>query len=245
MKRREFIGGLGGAAAWPVTARAQQGERVRRVGVLFVGDENDPAVKTRLSAFTQALAEFGWTDGRNLLMDLRWAGPDVDRVRMFAKELVGLHPDVIFAPGSPTTAALQRETRTVPIVFVLIAAEQAVDGFIASLPRPGGNVTGFSDLEASMAPKWLELLTEIAPGVKRAGFMFNPDTGPYARLYFLPSFEAAARSLKVLPIVAPVRSDAEIETVMASLGRELGSGLVVITDAFVASHHALIISLAA
>jgi putative ABC transport system substrate-binding protein len=245
MRRREFIAGLGSAVAWPVVARGQQPNRVRRVGVLMANVESDPEAKARFSGFIQKLEELGWSDGRNLLMDVRWAGPDVDRVRMFAKELVGLLPDVIFAAGSTATAALQRETRTIPIVFVLIAAEQAVDGFVASLARPGGNITGFSDLEASMARKWLELLTEIAPGIERAGFMFDPDTGPYARLHFLPSFEAAARSLKVLPIVAPVHSDAEIETVMASLGREPGSGLVVITDAFVASHHALIISLAA
>jgi putative ABC transport system substrate-binding protein len=142
------------------------------------------------------------------------------------------------------TAALQRETKTIPIVFTIVA-DPVGSGFVASLPRPGGNITGFSPLEASMTGKWLELLTEIAPGLKRAAMMFNPDTAPYVRSYFQPSFEAAARSLKVAPIAAPVRSDAEIETVITSLGREPGGGLIVMPDNFVIIHRAQIISLAA
>ena len=167
-------------------------------------------------------------------MDVRWAGDNVDRMRMFAKELVDLQPDVILASGTPATAALQRETRTIPIVFVIVA-DPVGDGFVAGLPRPGGNITGFGDQEAAMAGKWLELLTEIAPGVKRAAIMFNPDTAPDGGSYYLPSFEAAARSLKVEPIAAPVHSDAEIETVITSLGREPRGGLVVMPDAFMAS----------
>jgi putative ABC transport system substrate-binding protein len=177
-------------------------------------------------------------------MDIRWAGADVDRMRMFAKELVGLQPEVILANGTPVTAALQRETRAIPIVFAPVA-DPVGSGFVAGLPRPGGNLTGFINLEASMAGKWLELLTEIAPGVKRVAMMFNPDTAPGGGSYFRPAFEAAARSLKVEPIVASVDSDAEIETVMTSLGREPGGGLVVMADGFMLVHRAPIILLAA
>jgi putative ABC transport system substrate-binding protein len=171
MQRREFIAGLGSAAAaWPAVARAQQPGPMRRIGVLLTSDENDPV----LAGFTQGLADLGWTDGRNLRVDVRWAAGDVNRMRMFAKELVELQPDVILAGTTPATAALQRETRTIPIVFAAVS-DPVGDGFVASLPRPGGNLTGFIFTEAAMAGKWLELLTEIAPGVKRAAIMFNPD----------------------------------------------------------------------
>jgi putative tryptophan/tyrosine transport system substrate-binding protein len=244
IKRREFIAGLGSAAAWPVAARAQQAERVRRLGVLLNFGENDSEAQAHLSTFTQGLAELGWTDGRNIRMDVRWGAGNVDRMRMFAKELVDLQPDVILAEGTPTTAALQRETRTIPIVFAAVS-DPVGEGFVASLSRPGGNLTGFNWVEAGMASKWVELLTEMAPGVKRVAIMFSPDTGAGRGIYRLPSFEAAARSLKLEPIAAPVRSDAEIETIITSLGREPGSGLVVETDAFVFVHHAPIILLTA
>src|SRR6202521_5912030 len=156
-------------------------------------------------------------------------------MRMFAKELVDLRPDAILSHTTPGTAALQRETRTIPIVFAGIS-DPVGDGFVAGLPRPGGNLTDFITEEASMAGKRLELLTEIAPGVKRVGCMFNPDTAPGGGSYYLPAFEAAARSLKVAPIVAPVHSDAEIETVITSLGREPGGGLVVMPDGFMQVH---------
>jgi putative ABC transport system substrate-binding protein len=159
---------------------------------------------------------------------------------MFAKELVGLQPDVILAQTTPVVAALQRETRTIPIVFVTVA-DPVGQGFVESLPRPGGNITGFTFTEAPIGGKWLELLTEIAPGVKRAAIMFNPDTAPGGGLFSLPSFEAAARSLKVKPIRAAVHSDAEIEMAITSLGRELGGGLVIIADIFLLVHRAPII----
>jgi putative ABC transport system substrate-binding protein len=209
MRRRQFIAGLGGVAAWPLAAWAQQPGRVRRVGVLMAFDENDPEAKAYLSGFTQGLAELGWTDGRNLRMDVRWTAGNVDRMRMSAKELLDLQPDVILAHGTPATAAFQRETRTIPIVFASVS-DPVGEGFVESLSRPGGNITGFISQEATMGGKWLELLTEIAPGVKRATTMFNADTAPYTRSYYLPSFEAAARSFKVAPIVAPVHSEAEI-----------------------------------
>jgi putative ABC transport system substrate-binding protein len=237
MRRRDLITWLGGAAAWPVVARAQQGERIRRIGVLIAAGENDPEGKARLSAFTEGLAELRWTDGRTVRIDVRWAAGNVDLMRMFAKELVDLRPDVIISEATPTTAALQRETRTIPIVFTSVA-DPIGSGFVASLPRPGGNITGFAFIEASMAGKYLELLTEIAPGVKRAAIMFNPDTISGRGSYYLPVFEAAARSLNVTPIVAPVHSDAEIETVITSLGRERGGGLVVSTDSFMVVHRA-------
>ena len=243
MRRRDFIAGLGGAAAWPVVARAQQSERWRRIGVLMARDENDPEAKGDLSEFVKGLAELGWTNSRNLGMDVRWGAGNIDRVRMVAKELVELQPDVIFAGATPATAALQRETRSIPIVFASVS-DPIGDGFVASLPRPGGNITGFVDLEGSLAGQWLELLLEIAPGVKRASIVFNPDTSPGRGSYFLPSFEAAARSLKVVPIIAPVHSEAEIETVLTSLGRDQEGGLVVPSDIFMQRHRATIISLA-
>jgi putative tryptophan/tyrosine transport system substrate-binding protein len=244
MQRREFIAGLGGVMARPVVARAQQAERVRRIGVLMGLDENDPEAKGWLSRFMQGLADLGWTGGSNLRIDARWAAGNVERMHMFAKELVDLQPEVILAHSTPVTSALKRETRTIPIVFVLVG-DPVGDGFVAGLPRPGGNITGFMTQEAAIAGKWLELLTEIAPSVRRVAIIFKPDTAPGHGSYYLPSFEAAARSRKVEPIVAPVRNDAEIESFITSLGREPGGGLVVMPDSFVLAHRAAIITLAA
>ena len=171
MRRREFIALLGGAAAWPLTARAQQGDRVRRIGVLWPGDENDPVMKARVSEFTPALAGLGWTVGRNVRIDLRWGGGDTNRIRALAQELVGLQPDIIVVNGTTATAAVLRETRTIPIVFVGVA-DPVASGLVARLDRPGENVTGFGILEATLGGKWLELLSEIAPGLKRAAIMF-------------------------------------------------------------------------
>jgi putative ABC transport system substrate-binding protein len=240
--RRAFIAGLGSAAAWPFAARAQQGERVRRVGVLMALDENDPVMKAYLSAFTQALAGLGWADGRNVRMDLRWGGGDNNRARALAQELLGLQPDIILANSAPVTVTLQRETRTIPIVFANVG-DPVAGGIVARLDRPSGNVTGFATLEASLAGKWLGLLSEIAPGLKRAAITFNPDTALVST--YLPSFETAARSLKVVPTIAPVHSDAEIETAIIGLGREPRGGLVVMPDPFMVAHRAPIILAAA
>jgi putative ABC transport system substrate-binding protein len=164
IRRREFIAGLGGAAvALPLAGHAQQPDRMRRIGVLLGSDENNPARKAALSGFMQALGELGWTDGRNLRMDVRWDASTIDRMRMIAKELVALQPDVIFATTRAVTAALQRETRTIPIVFAAVS-DPVKEGFVAGLPRPRGNVTGFINMEAGLAGKWLQLLTVIAPG---------------------------------------------------------------------------------
>jgi putative tryptophan/tyrosine transport system substrate-binding protein len=241
--RRELIVTLGGAvAAWPLAARAQQGDRVRRIGVLIGLGENDPLAKTVVSTFTQALASLGWTDGPNVRMDFRWAGGDTKRMRALAQELIGLQPDIMLATSTLATVALQRETRTIPIVFANVS-DPVASGIVARLDRPSGNITGFVNMEASLGGKWLELLSPIAPGLRRATVMFNPDTSP-ASLY-LPSFETAARLLKIEPIVAPVRSDGEIETAMIAVGREPGGGVVVMPDPFMTGHRAPIILAAA
>jgi putative ABC transport system substrate-binding protein len=244
VRRRQFITLIGSAAAWPLAARAQSSNRMRRIGVLMGYAESDPEAKGFFTGFMQTLADLGWIDGRNLQMNVRWAPGSVDRMRSFAKELVELHPDVILANSTPVTAALQRETRTIPIVFA-VASDPVGSGFVASLARPGGNITGFSIAEPSLPGKWMELLMEITPGLQRAAMMFNPDTAAYVSSYYLPSFEAAAQSLKVAPITARVRSDVEIETVITSLGREPGGGLLVMPDNFMTIHRAQIISLAA
>jgi putative ABC transport system substrate-binding protein len=242
LRRREFIAGLGGAAAWPLAGRAQQGERMRRIGVLMGLEENDPVAKLRISAFTQALAGLGWTDGRNVRVDFRWGGGDTNRMRALAQELVGLQPDIILASSTAATAALQRETRTIPIVFAS-GADPVASGIVPRLDRPSGNTTGFATLEATLGGKWLELLSEIAPGLKRAAIIFNPDLP--APSTYMPSLETAARSLKVVPIPAPVHGDGEIETAIIALGREPGGGLVVMPDAFTFAHRAPIILAAA
>jgi putative ABC transport system substrate-binding protein len=242
MRRREFIAGLAGTAAWPLAARAQQADRVRRIGVLMPLDENDPVAKARISAFTQALADLGWADGRNVRMDLRWGRGDANRIRALAQELVGFQPDVIVTGGVPAAVAVQRETRTIPIVFV-DGGDPVASGMVSRLDRPGGNITGFANLEATLGGKWFELLSEIVPGLKRAAIMFNPDTAPASA--YMPSLETAARSLKVEPVTAPVRSDVEIEGAIRDLRSEPGGGLVVMPDIFTTVHRSSIISAAA
>jgi putative ABC transport system substrate-binding protein len=222
--------------------RAQQPERMRR-GVLLLGDENDPALKPLLPAFTQALADLGWTDGRNVRLDVRWPGAEANRIRALAQELVGLQPDIILTGSTPAIVALQRETLTIPIVFENVA-DPVASGIVARLDRPSGNITGSVGLGATLGGKWLELLSEIAPGLKRAAIMFIPDTAPVSAL--MPSFETAARSLKVVPIIAPVHSDIEIEAAITALGRDPGSGFVCLPDGgFTFTHRVPIISAAA
>jgi putative ABC transport system substrate-binding protein len=183
--------------------------------------ENDPESKRRACAFTQALAELGWTGGRNMRMDLRWAGGDTNRMRTLAQELVGLQPDIILTGATPATVALQRETQTIPIVFAGVN-DPVGSGIVPRLNRANGNITGFANWEASLGGKYLELLSEIAPGLKRAASMFNPDTTPPT--IFMPSFETAARSLKVESIPAHIHSDVDIEATIIALGREPGGG---------------------
>ena len=241
MRRREFIIVGGAAAIWSFAARAQRGERMPRIGVFIGYAESDPEAQSFLKAFVDELQVQGWTVGGNLRIDIRWAGADAAQIPALAKDLVELKPDVIFCNSTPVTDALVRATKTVPIVFTIVS-DPVGAGFVASLPRPGGNVTGFINVDSSMAGKWLELLKEIAPGVKRVAIMFNPETAPDRGLYFLRPFEAAAPSFAVEPIAAPVHDDGDIEKVITSLGREPGGGLVVETDSFLVVHRATVIT---
>jgi hypothetical protein len=203
--RRDFITLLGGVAAWPLAARAQQGDRVRRIGVLLPTDENDPVAKTMVSAFTQGFAGLGWTDGRNVQIDYRWGRFDSSRIRALAQELVGLQPDIILT-GATATVAVQRQTRTIPIVSAAMA-DPVATGLVPRLNQPGGNITGFALFEPSLGGKWLQLLTEIAPELKRAAFMFNPDT-PHQlicpRLRGRPGYSRSCQSLR--PFTATQKS---------------------------------------
>jgi putative tryptophan/tyrosine transport system substrate-binding protein len=246
MRRRDFIKAIiGSTAGWPLAARGQQGNRIRRLAVLMSVEESEPEAKAQFSGFTQALAELGWIDGRNLRMEVRWGGGgDVNRARSFAKELVALEPDVILAQGTPVTAALQRETQKIPIVFVVVT-DPVGDGFVAGLAHPGGNITGFLTSESGITAKMLGLLSEIAPGLKRVAILFNPDTSPGRGTYYLRDFETAAQSSKMEPVAVRARSDAEIEGAITSLGETSGAGLVVMPDFFMFNHVQPIILLAA
>jgi putative ABC transport system substrate-binding protein len=243
MRRREFITLLGGAAAaWPVAARAQQVERPRRVGVLMGISEDDPLARARVAIFRKALADLGWTEGRNLTITWRWTGGDIERVREYAAELVRLAPEVILANGTPNVAALQRATTSIPIVFAVVN-DPVAQGFIASMAHPGGNITGFSFLEYSMVGKSLEMLKQIAPDIVRVSVMFNPDTYPYYNIH-LRSFETIARMLSLELTAAPIRNPAEIEETIATMGRWQGSALLVTPDPFTVVHRRAIIQAA-
>jgi putative tryptophan/tyrosine transport system substrate-binding protein len=238
MKRREFITLLGGAAAaCPLAARAQQA-RLRRLSVLMGWTEAEPEFRSWLGGFFAELARLGWAEGRNLEVDRRWTNYDSDRARTHAKELVELRPDAILVGTTPAASALHRETSTIPIVFAGVA-DPVGAGFIAELPRPGGNMTGFINIESPFGGKWLEMIKEIAPHIRRAAAMYNPETAPYR--YFEGAFMAAARSMKVEPVMAAVHSDADIEAAIASLGQER-AGLVIFTDSFMGGHIATAIA---
>jgi putative ABC transport system substrate-binding protein len=240
MRRREFITLVGGAAAWPLAARAQQAGRVYRIGMLMGQPEGDPENASRLAAFRLALGKLGWSEGRNLLIDMRWGAGDPDRMRTHGKELSGLAPDIVVAESTPATAALRQEVRGVPIVFLQVANPIGA-GFVASLARPGGNITGFTNFEPSMGGKWLELLKEVAPRLARAAAIFNPEThsGQYWQ-----SIEAAAPSLAVKFIRAPVRAAAEIERAVEAFARDPNGGLLVMPDSFTLAHREMIVTLA-
>jgi ABC-type uncharacterized transport system substrate-binding protein len=244
VRRREFIALLGGAAAaWPLAARAQQPERMRRIGVLMSLAESDPEAQARVAAFRKGLQTLGWAEGRNVRIDIRWAASDAALMQRFAKELIALQPDLILSHNTPTTASLLQQTRTIPIVFVVVS-DPVGSGFVASFPQPGGNVTGFTNIEPTMAGKWLELLKEIAPSVARVALLFNPATAPYAE-YYLGPFKAAAASLALEMIAAPVHDTSELESAIAAQARAPNGGLVVMTDSFLVAHRAEITSLAA
>src|SRR5262245_42906671 len=243
MRRREFITFIGGAAAWQLAARGQQGERVRQIGVLIGYAESDLEAQAWFAAFHEELQKLGWEKGRNIRMDIRWAAADDAKSReRFAKELVALQPDLVLSHGTPATANLLEQTRTIPIIFVGVS-DPVGSGLVASFPRPGGNVTGFIPLEPTMAGKWLELLKEIAPRVARVAFLFNPATARYAE-YFLNPLKAASPSLGVEAIAAPVRDTSELESVVVALASKPNSGLIVMPDSFTDIHRAEITSLA-
>ena len=246
MQRRNFITLLGGAAAaWPLAARAQQGERMRRIGALMGYAESDSDARAWYAAFRDALQKLGWTQGRNIQVDARWAAPDdAESMRRFAMELVALQPDVLLSSTTPPTTALLQQTRTIPIVFALVA-DPIGRGFVATFARPGGNVTGFIlTTEPTMAGKWVELLKEIAPRVARIAMPFNPATATYAD-YWLDPFKAAAASLAVEAIPAPVRDSSELQSVIAAQAREPNGGLIVMPDSFMDAYRAEITSLGA
>ena len=245
MRRREFITFLGGAAAaWPLGARAQQPERVRRIGVLIgLGLEGDPEAQSSVAAFREELRKLGWKEGRNIEIDTRWAGGDVESMKRFAKELVALQPDFIFTSSTPATAAMLQQTRTIPILFVMVG-DPVGSGFVANLSRPGGNVTGFTPIVSSLGGKWVELLKEIAPRVARVSLLFNPPTATFVEDY-LRSFKAAAAASGMEALVAPVQDMREVEILLTTRAREPNSGLVVIPDAFTVGHRAEITLLAA
>jgi putative ABC transport system substrate-binding protein len=249
MHRRDFITLLGGAAAasaasWPLAARAQQPSQVRRIGMLIGYTENDPETQARLAAFRQGLDHLGWTEGRNVRIDYRFAPAGPDQAQRFAKELLALRPDILVGNSTPATAALLRETRTIPVVFVGVS-DPLGSGFVASIARPGGTTTGFTNFEPSLIGKWLELLKQVAPGIVRAAVIFNPKTAPGEGSFFMGPFEPIARSFKVEPIAARVSDPAEIESAVTAVGREPGGSLIVMPDAFTTVHRQLIILLAA
>jgi putative ABC transport system substrate-binding protein len=242
MRRRDFIKVIAGSAtAWPLAANAQQPERMKRLGVLMGYAENDPESQLRLAAFVERLAALGWSAGRNLQLDVRWTAGEVSRASTFAKELVGLHAEAILSNTTPVTAALQRETKTIPIVFVVVS-DPVGSGFVQSLPRPGANITGFMNVEPLQVQKWLELLKEVAPGVTRVAVMFNPETAPYSKQY-LQHLDVAAQKFGVKILASPVYSVSEFDGVISSLGRETGSGLIAMTDAFMTVHRKAVIDL--
>jgi len=244
MRRREFLALLGGgvAAAWPRASLAQQGEPARRLGVLMGIAESDPAARSFVSTLTEALAASGWRDGGNIRINYRWGGGDSERIRGFARELVELKPDLIVGHTTPVVAALKEQTRTIPIVFTQVS-DPVGSGFVASLAEPGGNVTGFTNLESSMSSKLMELLKEVAPATTRVALMFNPETAPDGGAYFLRPVEAAAAALNVKIIPAPVRTAEAIDAVIPALAAEPNTGLIVMPDVFILAHREQILAL--
>jgi putative tryptophan/tyrosine transport system substrate-binding protein len=235
MRRRQFLALLGGAAAWPLTAHAQQSGGMRRVGILMPFTERDPEGQTRVTAFREGLQKLGWTEGRDIRIDYRWAS-DATLMPQFAKELVALKPELILASSTPATASIVEYTRTIPIVFVQVT-DPIGAGFVTSLARPGGNVTGFITVEPTMAGKWVELLKEIAPRVTRVAAVFNPATAPFPEL-FLNAFKVAATSFALDAIVAPIHDISELDHVISAQAREPNGGVIVLPDIFIAAHRA-------
>jgi ABC-type uncharacterized transport system substrate-binding protein len=246
MRRRDFITLLGGAAvAWPLAARAQQGERVRRIGVILAMRETDPQAQLNADAFRQGLLALGLEDDRNVKIDYRFGANEPGSISAAVADILALTPDVVLTHGTDITAVLKQQTRTVPVVFTVVS-DPLGSGFVKSFAHPGGNLTGFTNfLEPSFAAKWIELLNEIAPGVKRVAIMFNPRPGAGGGLYFVEPAEAAAVSLGKQPVRLLVQSAGDIEWALEAFAREPGGGLVTPPDNVTNQHRGLIVALAA
>lgn len=243
MRRRKLLVFLCSGLAFSRAAPAEEQGRVRRIGLLMASAESDADGQARMTAFRDALQDLGWVEGRNLQLYQRWAAGGADRFQTYAAELVALAPDLVLGDATPSVAALLRETNTIPIVFCRVG-DPVGSGFVESLARPGGNVTGFTAFEASMAPKWLELLKEATPGLAHVALLFNPKTAPHVESLFLHSIEAAAPSLGIAAVPARVQSSAEIEDAIRALGN-VGGGLAAMPDTFLVDHRRVIIQMAA
>jgi len=242
MRRREFISLIGGAAvAWPFVVRAQPPDGIRRIGVLMGIGDADPEANPRVEALQGGLKDLGWTEGHNIHLEYRWTAGDLDRTARFAKEIVDLKPDVIVVHSTPAVEALRQLTSNTPMVFVLIA-DPIGSGFVASLAHPGGNLTGFMNVDAPMAGKWVEIIKEVAPKVRRIALVYNPRTSPYQS--YLKSFGETAQVSGVQAIPTPVLDAADIKRSITALGKRPDAGLFVVPDVFVQVHRKLIISLA-
>jgi putative tryptophan/tyrosine transport system substrate-binding protein len=237
MRRREFVTLIGVAAAWPIAAHAQRGERMRRIGVLTINAEDDPEYRASIAQFVQGLASFGWTEERNIQIDRRYAAGDVERMRVFAKEL-------LFTSSTPASVALWRETKSIPTVFAQVS-DPIGEGFVASLARPGGHMTGLTNFEPSLGGKWLEILREIAPAVSRVALLFNPQTSPGGGSYYSRPIEAAAAALGMQPITMPVHAVDDVEPAVKSFARDPNGGLLVLSDGFSVVNRKVIIGSAA
>jgi putative ABC transport system substrate-binding protein len=243
LRRREFIALLGGAAAaGPLAARAQQADRIRRVGMLMNGAATETAPLSYVATFVQRLRQLGWTEGQNLRIDVRWNAGDAELARTYAAQLIGLMPDVILVASTTNLTVMRQATNTVPVVFLSVS-DPVAQGFVPSLTHPGGNLTGFGSFEFSIGGKWLDLLKEAAPGLSRVAVMFNPDTSPQSK-FFMRAIEAAAPSFSVQALAVPVRTTAEIEPALESFAHQPNGGLIVPTDTFLRLRQMLIADLA-
>jgi len=242
IRRRDFITTLGGVATWPLAARAQQGDRVRRVGVLMNAARTEVEYQGYLAAFSLEMRRLGWSEGQNLRLDIRWNGGDAVLSHTYAAELIGLMPNVILADSTVNLSAIRQATGTVPVVFVQVA-DPVAQGFVPNIRQPGGNLTGFSFFEFSLGGKWLDLLKEVAPSLERIAIFFNPDTAPQFK-FFMQAIEAAASSRRVKAIAVPIRASSDIETAIASFALQPNGGLMVYGDSFTRLHTALIADLA-
>ena len=244
MRRRDFVGGLGSVVVgWPIVAHGQQEVRLRTLGVLMSVLEDNSVGIVETAALRQGLAELGWVEGENIRIHFRWPGGDVERARALARELINLKPQAVLARSTPATAALKVETDVIPIVFVNVA-EPLESGFVKTLARPGGNITGFTNFESSIGGRWLQLLKEVDPRIARVGVIYNPQTAPFAKL-FLHSAQSAAQVFSVQIIDLPVRSDSDISNALTTFANAGGGGLVTIPDSFTVERRDVIIPLAA